>query len=147
MLDTRALVTPRRYVCFCNYTVFSSLLITLTIVAMGVLSYLIVPKRFKPIYLVLNFTDEEFENASASSSPSKRGAVVDVADADRDLCSSLQCDREAERILDSVNASMDPVRRLLRLRVLGLDAEARTGHRPGTGRPWTTTFSTLTRVF
>nr|XP_037268906.1 neprilysin-like [Rhipicephalus microplus] len=108
MLDTRALITHRQYVCFCNYTVFSSLLIALTIVAMGVLSYLIVPKRPKPIYLVVNFTDEEFENSSASSSASKRAAFVDVGDADRDLCSSLQCDREAERILDSVNASVDP---------------------------------------
>ncbi|KAH7957029.1 membrane metallo-endopeptidase-like 1 [Rhipicephalus sanguineus] len=108
MLDTRALITHRQYVCFCNYTVFSSLLIAVTIVAMGVLSYLIVPKRPKPIYLVVNFTDEEFENASASSSPSKRAELVDAADADHDLCSSLQCDREAQRILDSVNASLNP---------------------------------------
>ncbi|KAH6934019.1 hypothetical protein HPB50_019486 [Hyalomma asiaticum] len=108
MLETRALRAPRRYMCFCNYAVFSSLLIALTIVAMGVLSYIIVPKRPKPIYIVMNLTDEEFENASTSSSPSKRADVVDEAEADRDLCSSRQCDREAERILNTINASVNP---------------------------------------
>ncbi|XP_075539341.1 neprilysin-like [Dermacentor variabilis] len=108
MLDTRPLITPRRYLCFCNYAVFSSLLIVLTIVAMGVLSYLVVPKRPKPVYIVVNFTDEEFENASAPSSSSVRREVVDAAEADRDLCSSRQCDREAERILDAINTSLGP---------------------------------------
>ncbi|KAK8778879.1 hypothetical protein V5799_019780 [Amblyomma americanum] len=106
MLDTQTLIAPRRYTCVCNYAVFVTLLIVLTIVAMGLLSYLVVPKRPKPFYILFNFTDDEFENASTPLPPST-GESNDGAP-HRDLCASRQCDREAERILGAVNTSADP---------------------------------------
>ncbi|KAH9376712.1 hypothetical protein HPB48_013311 [Haemaphysalis longicornis] len=108
MPDTEELISPGRYyLCFCNYATFVVLLIGLTIVAMGVLSYLVVPKRPTPSYVIVNFTDEESEKAP-SSPPALRGGTAKPTLAERDICSSRKCDQEADRILGAVNASLDP---------------------------------------
>ncbi|KAH7957269.1 hypothetical protein HPB52_016982 [Rhipicephalus sanguineus] len=99
-----------RFVCACNYAAYSALLVVLTVLVMGIVSYMIVPGRTAAEYthLRFNFTDESPEAFAGSDSSCTGKADETTVVQESDLCGSLECNHEAVRIVGSLNASVDP---------------------------------------
>ncbi|KAM7309858.1 neprilysin-1-like [Ixodes scapularis] len=92
----------------CNYVSYSVLLVVITIVCMGVVSYLIVPKTLEPVYVAFNFTDEFALVGLPFNSTGDHSSEKAPPIRNHDLCRSKQCDQEAGRLLSVVNVSVDP---------------------------------------
>ncbi|KAK8784255.1 hypothetical protein V5799_009370 [Amblyomma americanum] len=114
--DRGPLIADRsvRFVCACNYAVYSALVVLLAVLAMGLVSYLVVPpgRRFlgaEHTHLAFNFTDEPPppppEEEDFLPRLANDGSTVVY---ESDLCASTECNHEAVRIASSINASVDP---------------------------------------
>ncbi|XP_050046964.1 neprilysin-like [Dermacentor andersoni] len=126
------------YVCACNYAAYSTLVVVLAFLVMGLVGYLVVVQGRGGVdyaHRRFNFTDESpdgFEGQDFSPTAQADG-TMDSSESrvnnacqtsrrtthevfspkcqvvhERDLCGSRECNHEAVRIVGSLNASVDP---------------------------------------
>ncbi|XP_064459453.1 neprilysin-1-like [Ornithodoros turicata] len=93
-------------ICRCSSVTYSVLVIIATILAMGLVSYLVVPRRSEPLRIKFNMTEDlTTEEPSKDSEARPLGLGVQPG---TEVCDTRACNEEANRLIKSVNSSVNP---------------------------------------